>query len=222
MEISIDESLRLLYPDLNVGVVVIRDVVNKDFDPALESRKREAESFIRGNLVDFSSLPRVKSYNKFYKRYEKKFPIEFQLKSVISGKQIPTVSVLVESMFLSELLNQVLVAGHDLECLEGGLVVGLARGGEEYVKINNETQIIKKDDIILNDANGVVASVLYGPDFRTRVTRHTVNVAYIAYFLYDFSDEDIRKAMQDIADNVLISNPEAKVSLVRIVKFDGL
>jgi DNA/RNA-binding domain of Phe-tRNA-synthetase-like protein len=219
MEISFNDSLKAVYPDLKLGVLVINDVVNRDFDNALESRKRDAELFIRNNLLDFADLPRVKSYDRFYKKYEKKFPVEFQLKSIISGKSIPAVSVLVESMFLSELLNQVLVAGHDLSNLDGDLFLELAQGDEEYTKINGDKQVVKKDDIILKDSKGVVASVLYGPDSRTRVTCHTTSVAYVGYFVFDFSDEEIVKAMQEIADNVLLSNPDAKVGKVKIIGF---
>jgi len=219
MRISVSESLKLVYPDLKVGIIIIRDVVNKDFDPTLESKKRDAELFIRNNLLDFTNLPRVKSYNRFYKKYDKKFPIEYQLKSIISGKSIPTISVLVESMFLSELLNQVLVAGHDLNYLEGDLFLDLAQGNEEYTKISGEKQIVKKDDIILKDAKGIIASVLYGPDFRTRVTKHTTSVVYMGYFVYDFSDDEIVRAMRHIGDYVLISNPNAEVDSARIVKF---
>jgi DNA/RNA-binding domain of Phe-tRNA-synthetase-like protein len=219
MRISISDQLKALYPNLRLGILIVSDVVNKDSDPELESRKETAQAFIRNNMADFANLPRVKSYNLFYKKYDKKFPIEYQLKSILSGRSIPAVSVLVESMFLSELLNQVLVAGHDLSHLEGELILDLADGTEEYVKINGEPQGLKKNDIIMKDSAGIIASVLYGPDFRTRITRHTTEVAYVGYFVFDFSDEEIVSSMQDIAGNVLAANPDAGVDGVRIVRF---
>lgn len=219
MKISMNPTLKSLYPDLKLGVLVVTNVINMDFDKLLEAKKKDAELFIRNNLADFANLPRVKSYDRFYKKYEKKFPIEFQLKSIISGKSIPTVSVLVESAFLSELLNQVLVAAHDLVYLDGDLFLDLAYGNEEYIKINGDKQIVKRDDIILKDSQGIVASVLHGPDFRTRVTKHTTSVAYVGYFVFDFSHDDIVKAMKCIADNVLLSNPDAKVGAVNIADF---
>lgn len=48
------------------------------------------------------------------------------------GQVRPSVAALVEAMFIAELKNLLLTAGHDLDAVELPLKLDIARGGERY------------------------------------------------------------------------------------------
>jgi DNA/RNA-binding domain of Phe-tRNA-synthetase-like protein len=76
-------------------------------------------------------------------------------------------------MFLAEIKNLLLTAGHDLEKVAAPVIIDSSLGGERFDKLNRETQVLKPDDMIMADRKGVISSVLYGPDQRTKITLQT-------------------------------------------------
>ncbi len=63
-------------------------------------------------LPGWGPLP---AYASYYRAFDKTYHVLGQLKSVaVKGKAIPSVAALVEAMFIAELHNGLLTAGHDL------------------------------------------------------------------------------------------------------------
>ncbi len=48
-------------------------------------------------------------------------------------------------------------------------------------KINGKKQALQKNDVILKDDDGVLASILFGPSARTSIKMETVNPLYLAW-----------------------------------------
>ena len=62
----------------------------------------------------------IQAYAAYYERFNKTYHVQLQLESVaLKGKSIPRVSALVEAMFMAELENLLLTAGHDLDVVQG-------------------------------------------------------------------------------------------------------
>ncbi len=220
MEVILSESLKECYPNIKIGILEVRDVVNKKFDFKLEEEKRKLEIFIRENYKDIENIDIIKDYNKFFKKYGKTYPIQFQIKSIVKGKSFPTRSTIVEAMFMAELKNMYLTAGHDLDSLKGILNTKLANGTEECVKINGERQKLELGDIITMDDEGIISSVLYGPDYRTQITNKTKNCLFFSYFLYGENNNNIKRHFKDIMENIRIcSGEKVKFSEVKIYSF---
>src|SRR3972149_1818673 len=127
------------YPGACVGVLAMSGVANPESSPELEARKELLEADLRS---EFASLSRgqLKSYSElapetaYYKRFDKTYHVQHQLESVVfNGKPIPRGAALVEAMFMAELKNLLLTAGHDLDSVQGAIAVDLAAGTETYV-----------------------------------------------------------------------------------------
>ena len=78
-ETEIRDSLRRLYPDSRIGVLLIGNIANRDEEGVLEEIKREAESDLvkRYSGLDRSSLLEnevLNSYKNYYKRFKKDLP----------------------------------------------------------------------------------------------------------------------------------------------------
>lgn len=200
MGITFTQKLKEAYPEIRLAALIIRNVQNKKFDEKLDKEKRVLEDYLRKNFQEPENIKRVEQHNEFYRKFDATFPIQYQIKSILAGKQIPSVSCLTEAMFMAELKNCCLTAGHDLDLIEGDLILDLAEGDEIYLKINNEEQKIKEGDIILSDRQGIIASVLCGPDSRTKITPFSKNVIYMTYFIFPIGRSEVISIMSNLID----------------------
>ena len=83
----------------------------------LESQLRER--FAGQTRGDLDQLPVLQAYAAYYKRFKKTYHVQLQLESIaFKGKPIPSVAALVEAMFMAEVKNMLLTAGHDLDALQ--------------------------------------------------------------------------------------------------------
>jgi DNA/RNA-binding domain of Phe-tRNA-synthetase-like protein len=200
----ISDKAMTVYPSLKVAMLEVRGVPFRESAEQLESAKREHEEHIRKNHQELSQHNTIKTYSQFFKKFRKGYPIEFQLKSIAEGRPLPSRNAVVEAMFMAELRNMFLTAAHDLDRVNGDLGTTVTKGSEEYVNISGKETVLKPEDIITSDSEGIISSVLYGPDRRTMVSEHTKNYLFFAYFPYGEDDENIRKHFADIVENIRI------------------
>ena len=191
MEFKVRPEVKILYPTAHFGGLTIHNQQNQNKHPDLEQAKRQLEKTIRETYSDPKEDSVVQNYADYYQRWEKTYPIEFQINSIKKGRTFPQVSTLVDSMFLAELKNRILTSGHDRDTIQGELVYDLADEGEEYTKLNDRKQVLVKNDIILRDEEGVLASILFGPAARTSITMNTVNPLYYAWCPIGFTTEAV-------------------------------
>ena len=117
---------------------------------------------------------------------------------------------------MAELKNLLLTAGHDLEALQKPLRIDVAEGSERYIGINGQEQKLKRGDMMIVDGQGIISSVLYGPDRRTRITRETRQVLFTVYAPPGIGEQAVDEHLRDIQANVLLVAPEAKVMMLKV------
>jgi len=218
----VSETWKTAYPGAAVGVLAMRNVTNPPQHPALDQRKEELENRLRARFSEYDraalrALPTLQAYHTYYKRFKKTYHVQLQLESVVfKGKPIPRGATLVEAMFMAELKNLLLTAGHNLDVLDTPARIDIADGTERYVRINGQEQDLKAGDMMIADARGVMSSVLYGPDQRTRITPETRGVFFTVYAPPGIDEEAVREHLGDIRDNVTLFAPDAKVELLEV------
>jgi DNA/RNA-binding domain of Phe-tRNA-synthetase-like protein len=200
----------------------MRNVVNPEGHAALGKRKEELEGQLRARFSDYDraalkAIPTIQAYNDYYKRYKKTYHVQLQLESVVfKGKSIPRVAALVEAMFMAELKNLLLTAGHDLEAVQRPVKLDVAEGSERYIRLNGQEQELKPGDMMIADGQGVISCVLYGPDHRTRITPETRQVLFTVYAPPGVGEQAVYDHLQDIQANVLLVAPQADVELLEV------
>ena len=204
MEIIVSDALRAQFPAIKLGIIQIRNVENKKSDTEFEKEKIKLEDYIHQNYTDVKNFEIIKKYNQFFKKFSSNYPILFQVQSILKGKSFPSASCAVEAMFMAELKSMYLTAGHDIDTINGDLTVTITEGGEEYTKINNKEQVLKANDIICYDNKGIISSVLYGPDSRTKITLSSSSCLFFSYFPYGEEDANIMKHFNTIVENIKI------------------
>jgi tryptophanyl-tRNA synthetase len=221
MNVRLSKEFKQVYPKLKIGILEVRGIANRKRAPELDKRKREAEKELRKRYASAKEIPLIQEYGAFYKQFKKTYPVEFQVQGILDGNEASSESAIVEAMFLAELKNMFLTAGHDLDTIEGPLQTMLATGSEEYMSIGGKTLQLRQNDIVTADEKGIVSSVLLGPDRRTRITEQTTNCLFFSYFPYGAEDETIERHFADILGNLAVFTSPAS-SDVRIFGADEM
>jgi DNA/RNA-binding domain of Phe-tRNA-synthetase-like protein len=210
------------FPEAHVGVLAMRDVSNPAKDPELEKRKAELEEQLRAQFsgqdrAAMSNHPILQAYNAYYKRFKKSYHVQLQLESIVwKGKSIPTVSALVEAMFMAEMKNMLLTAGHDLDVLQLPLTLDVSNGTESYTLMRGDAQTLKPEDMFISDQTGVISSVIYGPDQHTQISVNTRNVVFTVYAPEGIAPLVVEGHLQDIRDFIKIIAPQSEVELLQV------
>ena len=220
--ITISQNWRDAYPGASVGVLVMHRVSNPASHHVLDMRKAELESQLRNRFAgctraDLKALKPIKAYDAYLKPFKKTYHVQLQLESVVfKGKSIPRVAALVEVMFMAELQDLLLTAGHDLDALEPPVTIGIAKGDEHYIALTGEEQTTKAGDVIISDQLCVISSMVYGPDLRTRIVPSTQDVLFTTYAPTGITHDTVREHLHHIAGNVLLVAPEAAVEILDV------
>jgi DNA/RNA-binding domain of Phe-tRNA-synthetase-like protein len=211
-----------MFRDAHAGLLVMRDVSNPTHHSELEKRKAELEEQMRAQFAGqdrtaLSGYPILQAYNAYYKRFKKSYHVQLQLESIAwKGKSITSVSALVEAMFMAEIKNQLLTAGHDLDVLELPLTLDVSRGTEIYTLMRGDEQVLKPDDMFISDQQGVISSIIYGPDQRTQITPSTRNVIFTVYSPAGIDVSAVENHLTELRDYVLIVAPQAHVERLQV------
>jgi DNA/RNA-binding domain of Phe-tRNA-synthetase-like protein len=219
---AVSKGWKTTYPGAAVGILTMHEVVNPQLHPALDERKEEFERDLRARYAGYDraglkGLPVLEAYNAYYRKFKKTYHVQLQLESVVfKGKSIPSVSSLVEAMFVAELKNLLLTAGHDLAAVKEPVGVDVAEGSEQYIRLNGQEQQLKPSDMMIADAVGVISSVLYGPDQRTRISTGTQQVLFTVYAPPGIGEDAVGEHLGDIAVNVLLVAPQAQVETLKV------
>jgi DNA/RNA-binding domain of Phe-tRNA-synthetase-like protein len=219
---EVTSAWKFAYPEACAGVLVMRAVSNPAHDPALESRKAALEEGLRSQFSGqdrstIASHPILRAYGDYYRQFKKTYHIQLQLESIVlKGRSIPSVAALVEAMFMAEMKDMLLTAGHDLDSLHLPLTLDVATGSERYTLLRGEEQVLKAGDMMISDQIGVISSILYGPDQRTQINPDTHNVIFTVYAPPGIDEQTATQHLQGIKDNVALFAPQAQVELLKV------
>jgi DNA/RNA-binding domain of Phe-tRNA-synthetase-like protein len=134
----------------------------------------------------------------------------------LKGQSIPRVAALVEAMFVAELKNLLLTAGHDLDVVRPPVRLDVAVGTERYVRIGGQEQELKAGDMFIADAGGILSSIIYGPDRRTQITPATRRVLFTVYAPPGIEQQAVYDHLHDIEANVRLIASQAVTELLRV------
>jgi uncharacterized protein YndB with AHSA1/START domain/DNA/RNA-binding domain of Phe-tRNA-synthetase-like protein len=216
------ESWRATYPGAAIGVLAMSSVRNAvpgtDLSAMLASVERKVRDRYAGrSRSDLEKLPALQPYVEHYRRFGKTYHVLLQLESVaFRGRPIAGSEPLVSAMFAAEIANLLLTAGHDLDAVRLPLVADVTRAGDRYVGIAGEELEVKPGDMCIRDGEGILSSVLYGPDHRTRLRPETVSVLFTTYAPRQISDSELERHLREMEALVLAASPLATTELIGI------
>ncbi len=221
--ISATDDWRMAYPGATIGLLELSDIVSTRLSPRLDERKRETERGLRERYQgfarqDFLSLPVMAAYERYYKKFNKTYHVQLQVESIVlKGKNLPSVSPLVDANFMAEIETFVLTAGHDVTQLRGTILIDVSRKDDYMTQMNGVSKAIRVGDMVMRDAEGICCSIIYGQDNRSPISSETSAVLYVAYAPPGVSPELVDTQLQRIEENIRLFSPAAMVVQHRIL-----
>ena len=220
--LTISKKIKTIYPEASLGILAMKDVRNPQQHEGLDQRKLKIENNLREKFAgltraDLKNMEPINAYRNYYKKFKKSYHILFQLESIVfKNKSIPKVAALVEAMFMAELKNLLLTAGHDLDTVDLPVKLDAASGTEKYIMLNRQEKELLPGDMFISDSGGIMSSIIYGPDLRTRINPDTQNVLFTVYAPPGVEKSKVFQHLQDIRDYVHIITPDSKVELIKV------
>jgi DNA/RNA-binding domain of Phe-tRNA-synthetase-like protein len=218
---SVDRALVEKYPGAKAGILVIKDIENTPSHPELDKLRTEVESKLREQFQGFSrerfnELPVIDSYNSYYKNFGKTYHVRAQLESIINGKPLSSGSAVLTAMFIAEVKNMLLTAGHDCYRLDFPVRIRVGSDAEKFTDIRGSEKDIVSGDMIMSDGKGVISSVLLGPDSRTKLTPSVREVLFAVYAPSEVSREAVHSHLKDIETYVKCFSPNSKTEFLEV------
>ena len=210
-------------PEAYVGLLVLKNAPNLPDHPELQAAKAALEEELRSLYGDrdrkaLREEPVLAAYDSFYRRFRKTYHVQLQLESVVfHGKNIQAPSALVACMFMAELSTGLLTAAHDYKALELPLSAEIATGDETYQRLNGTQQQLKEGDLFIKDQQGILSSVIYGPDQRTQIGSDTAQAAYTTYAPPGVDESQVKAQLELLETYVRLWAPDAVRELLVIV-----
>jgi len=220
MKIALTPAFCSVYPDGIFGVVIARGCANRPQTLAIAADKRAVEGRLRqrfpGETIDAD--PVARAYAQYFRPYGGRYPVVHQAKTVLAGRSIQSNSALVEAMFTAELDSLVLTSGHDLDALHFPLAVDVAVAGDAYTMLSGKDRVLKARDMIVRDAEGIIASVAYGPDNRTHLRPDTDAALFGAWCPEGINPTIVESHLEKLATLLRQEWPASTVEPVQLVR----
>ena len=211
------------HPGATYGLIAFRGVQNPSSHEGINAAATELENAVRQRFSpeDRDALrvtPPLPAYAAYYKRWGHRYHVGMQLESVaLKGKPIPRVAALVEAMFVAELADLLLTAGHDLDQIALPLVLD-AGAGQAFTAPNGAAQVVKDGDMFTADAGGrVLSAVITGPSDVARISPETTAAVFYAYGPPGISAEAMGAHLDEIERNVRLISPDASTIAREII-----
>jgi DNA/RNA-binding domain of Phe-tRNA-synthetase-like protein len=221
--LDVDPRWREAHPGATVGLIAFREVANPTSNDRLNDLASALEIDVRSRLgtadrETIRATPPLPAYAAYYKRWGQRYHVAMQLESVAQkGKALPRAAALVEAMFIAELRNLLLTAGHDLDALE--LPVRLKVGsGEPFIASNGQETSVKPGDMFIADAQGrVLSAIITGPSDVARIGPETTAALFYTYAPPGVDPALVDAHLDDIERNVKLIAAEATVAVREIM-----
>lgn len=204
-----------------LGILVMKGISNPPSHEALDGIGHKLEPELRKKYgqttrQELKSIHPMDVYVSYYKRFGYTYHVLLQLESVVHGKAIPSVSVLVKAMFMAELDNMLLTSGHDLEKIKAPLFLKSSTGTENYTGINGKPITTIPGDIMIADSQSVISSILKGPDNRTCIDAKTRQALFTIYAPYGIQESLVNRHLDDMESYIRTFSPDAATYVKKV------
>lgn len=209
MQISIEQKIFTAYPNVNVGLCIVRGANNQGENAELKAQLRAAEkqAWAKIAALDLPSLPAVRSFRQAFKKMSAKnyrSSNEALLRRVKKEDPLPYINSLVCLYNLVSLATFLPVGGEDLAAVQGNPLLTIASGGEEFYNIGaTESNPAKAGEVIWRDDAGVLCRRWCWQEAdRTKLTASTTDALLVIDGVGEITKEEVANGLEKLAQLV--------------------
>lgn len=220
--IDISAEWREFFPNASFGVLLMKKIANYPVCAELSAVRSETENGLRSlyggkTRKELRATSPFAEYETYFRGFGQGYPVLAQVESVaIKHKPIISPSALVGAMFIMELKNGLLTAGHDFDLLMEPLTLDVGGGNDSYLALGGRDRKVQDGDMLLRDGRGILSSVIYGPDDRTFISENTTSVLFTVYGVPGIQASCVSDHLRDIEALVGRFSPGASTSVLKV------
>jgi DNA/RNA-binding domain of Phe-tRNA-synthetase-like protein len=215
IEVRLGEGVREAYTGWRIGLLEMEGLVPRRNSPELEAEARRVEEALKAKFggksrKELAAIPPIDGYDDYFRHWGKAYPVLLQIEAVASrGRRLEMPDPLVLAMFATELDGFLLTAGHDVGALRPPLVLDEADGKRRIPTLGGTEKTPPFGDLTMSDAEGIVASVLLGPDSRTGIASETSRALFVVYAPISVGDGSLERGLEGLAATIGLACPGA-------------
>ncbi|MBI9049076.1 MAG: hypothetical protein JEZ00_06645 [Anaerolineaceae bacterium] len=215
ISVSVSDELRNTYPAAYAGFMLVSCEKNIHRSEKMQQQKGKLVQVLRERFPDKNAIKNdatIQIYQRYYQQFKSNFHVRFQIETMtIKGKDMPTRSVLVDALFMTELKYGLLIAGHDMDNVQMPITVDCTQMFEMFTQLGGTVKTLKDGDMCFRDAEKTLSCILYGPEDSSPVTMDTKKVLYTIYGPQGISREMVSEGLDDIAANAQLAIPDLTI-----------
>jgi DNA/RNA-binding domain of Phe-tRNA-synthetase-like protein len=214
--INVSDAWKSAFPGTHFAVLAMEEVENSSEHHGVEAFKASLEKDLRlkwsgKGRSDLKNAHPFDAYEAYFRKFGQGYPVLHQLESVaLKGKPIFSPSALVSCMFMAELKNGILTAGHALERGAAPFLLDVAQGTETYKGLGGREKKLLPGDMFLSDRVGILSSVLHGPDDQSCIALQTGRVLFCCYGVATVAAAELFCHLEEIERLVRILSPSSR------------
>ncbi|MGN0658793.1 MAG: hypothetical protein ACI4LA_04225 [Emergencia sp.] len=184
---------------------------------AFEALKEEELAEIRRKYEDYDrkAVFGENAYYRYFKKYKKSYPVMMQLESfLLKGRPFPKGNPVNEIAFLAELKTQILLGTHDIDRIEGDMVMFCGTEKTDFPGMRGEPVHIYPGDVSGRDDRDIIISMIAGADDRTCITTESRHIAYLFFGTAATPESQFAEMAELLSRYTRTLAPEAEIRMV--------
>jgi DNA/RNA-binding domain of Phe-tRNA-synthetase-like protein len=206
LTISINNEVLEKVPDLFVKTKVVRNVSVGKSPQELQERKNQLLEKWKGKSEsDLESIPEIIGYRHLQEKLgsdpKKILPaVEGMLLRGILKGRFPTVNSAVDAANFTSVENLIPIGLFDLDRIEGGVELRLARQGDEFIPLGKDSpEKLKPNTPILKDSKKIFSAVGVRDSKDTMVTPASRNLLLFSWGTSEVDEEKVVEVLRKCA-----------------------
>ena len=184
MELKIDRKVRICFPDLNIIINKLDDIIIEKNNSDLENYKTEVLNEIskKYNLSSLKDEKIFRVYRDFFwgigvDPTKIRPAAEALIRRVLAGKTIPEINNLVDAYNLTSIKTGIPLAAFDNSKIINGITARFAKSNEEFFGIGmKDPQNLKGNEVIITNEEKIIAVYPYRDSNETKITNLTKSI----------------------------------------------
>lgn len=211
MRFEITKAVFKTFPKFRAGVLVFSGVENAPSSKEILNLLKEIEHLIRLNFIPEKLVkhPLITPWKVAYEKLgvkprHAKSSVETMIEYILKGRGIKPVNKFVDLCNYLSLKYMIPFAAHDLDSVDGEIVLTRAHGGEQFRALGSKKAVqVERNEIVYRDRKDIIArrwNWQHGK--KTKITKETKNAIVIAHGLPPLTDERLKAALKETRELV--------------------
>jgi len=204
MKFKIDPVIFEKYPELNIGIVIVKKIDNKGPGPEILEQK-EKEIREKYSLDTLKEEPKIAAWREAYRSFgakpkKYKCSVENLYRMVLKGIDLRHINKLVDIYNYVSLKYMVPVGGDDIDNVDGDIELTFAEGNEDFLPLNaNEIMHPKNGEVVYRDDKDILCRRWNWRECdKSKMTENTRNATVVVEGLPPMSVNEVEEVIGEL------------------------